>query len=176
MRIAVLISIQTKWCELIASGAKTIEVRKTAPKLPTPYKCYIYETLGHAKFSEDITGKTYYHGFEGRGKVIGEFICDGIQGITYCDDGEHQRYQWIDAPAWAFFLNQKACLNDGELKKYLGNNGGYGWHISELKMYDEPKELSEYGYIGLRQAMLGYTPVMAKRPPQSWLYVEELAP
>lgn len=41
---SVLISIRPKWCELIASGKKTIEVRKTAPKLPTPFKCYIYET------------------------------------------------------------------------------------------------------------------------------------
>lgn len=35
-----LLSIQPKWCELIASGEKTIEVRKTAPKLETP-SCYI---------------------------------------------------------------------------------------------------------------------------------------
>ena len=41
---AVLISIQPKWCELIASGKKTIEVRKTKPKLETPFKCYIYCT------------------------------------------------------------------------------------------------------------------------------------
>ena len=41
MNKSVLISIQPKWCELIASGKKTIEVRKTAPKLETPFKCYI---------------------------------------------------------------------------------------------------------------------------------------
>ena len=29
----VLISIHPKWCKLIFSGEKTIEVRKTAPKL-----------------------------------------------------------------------------------------------------------------------------------------------
>ena len=41
---SVLISIRPKWCALIASGKKTIEVRKTYPKLPTPFKCYIYCT------------------------------------------------------------------------------------------------------------------------------------
>lgn len=41
---SVLISIQPKWCELIASGKKTIEVRKTKPKLETPFKVYIYCT------------------------------------------------------------------------------------------------------------------------------------
>ena len=44
MSKAVLISIRPKWCEKIASGEKTIEVRKTRPKLHTPFKCYIYCT------------------------------------------------------------------------------------------------------------------------------------
>ena len=39
---AVLISIKPKYCELIASGKKTVEVRKTRPKIPTPFKGYIY--------------------------------------------------------------------------------------------------------------------------------------
>ena len=40
---SVLISTRPKWCEKIASGKKTIEVRKTAPK-EVPFKAYIYET------------------------------------------------------------------------------------------------------------------------------------
>ena len=44
MSKAVLISIQPKWCKLIAEGEKTLEVRKTRPKLKTPFKCYIYCT------------------------------------------------------------------------------------------------------------------------------------
>ena len=46
MSKAVMLSIRPKWCEKIASGEKTIEVRKTRPKLETPFKCYIYETQG----------------------------------------------------------------------------------------------------------------------------------
>ena len=38
---SVLISIRPKWCELIASGEKTIEVRKTRPKLETPFKGWV---------------------------------------------------------------------------------------------------------------------------------------
>ena len=41
---AVLISIRPKWVEKIVSGEKTLEVRKTRPKLETPFKCYIYCT------------------------------------------------------------------------------------------------------------------------------------
>lgn len=40
MSKAVLISIRPKWCEKIINGDKTIEVRKTRPKLDTPFKCY----------------------------------------------------------------------------------------------------------------------------------------
>lgn len=41
---SVLISIKPQYCELIASGKKTVEVRKRRPKLQTPFKCYIYCT------------------------------------------------------------------------------------------------------------------------------------
>ena len=47
---SVMLSIQPKWCNLILSGAKTWEVRKTKPagvklgKLDEPFKCYIYCT------------------------------------------------------------------------------------------------------------------------------------
>ncbi len=41
---AILMSIKPKWCKLIFSGEKTIEVRKTAPKLETPFKVYVYCT------------------------------------------------------------------------------------------------------------------------------------
>lgn len=39
----ILISIRPNWCEKIASGEKTIEVRKSAPK-EVPFKAYIYAT------------------------------------------------------------------------------------------------------------------------------------
>ena len=45
MSKAVLISIRPKWVEKIVNGEKTIEVRKTRPKMNTPFKCYIYCTL-----------------------------------------------------------------------------------------------------------------------------------
>lgn len=70
---SVLISIQPKWCELIASGKKTIEVRKTAPKLEVPFKCYIYQKK-LLKNNKAYSYKTWAR----NGKVIGEFVCDRI--------------------------------------------------------------------------------------------------
>ena len=141
----VLISIQPKWCKLIANGQKTIEVRKTKPKLDTPFKCYIYETKAIYKNYDGIL-------FTGEGKVIGEFVCDNIfpMSITYSDLDNH-------VVARKF---PNTCLTDKQIIEYLGNGKrGYGWHISNLKIYDKPKELSEFGL---------------SRPPQSWCYVESI--
>ena len=41
---SILMSIHPKYCFLIASGKKTIEIRKTIPKLETPFKVYVYCT------------------------------------------------------------------------------------------------------------------------------------
>lgn len=73
---SVLISIQPKWCELIASGKKTVEVRKTRPKLETPFKCYIYQTKRSWVYR--LLKKLGLY----QGKVIGEFVCDKIKGNT----------------------------------------------------------------------------------------------
>ena len=161
MSTAVLISIHPKWCEKIADGNKTIEVRKTRPKIDTPFKCFIYctepNTKNPWKLLEIHSSDGKIH--KGNGKVIGEFICDEISPLSFYVNG----ISFFDAEPP--FTIPDTCLTDREIAKYLGiwktKDGwhitGYGWHISDLKTYDEPKELSEFGL---------------KRPPQSWCYVE----
>lgn len=123
---SVLISIQPRWCELIASGKKTVEVRKTKPKLETPFKVYIYCTKGkptftQSAFCEDVSN----------GKVIGEFVCDRfITSFLNNNDG---------------WFKELGCLSQEEIDKYQGDKPIlYGWHISDLKIYDKPRELSEF--------------------------------
>ena len=125
MSKAVLISIRPEWCEKIINGQKTIEVRKTRPKMNPPFKCYIYKC--------------------GNGKVIGEFLCDEISKISF------------------------------------------GWHISNLKIYDTPKELIEFhtwkkckscNKSGYESTACIYDenciiPAAITKAPQSWQYVEE---
>lgn len=105
MNKCVLLSVRPQYCELIANGKKSIEIRKSRPKIPTPFKCYIYCTAPKKfyKISEHMaTSAEYLHlcdgkvtmsdGFEffGRAdykvlnrKVIGEFVCDEITKHTY---------------------------------------------------------------------------------------------
>lgn len=70
--IAVMISIHPKWVDKIVSGEKTIEVKKSRPQLKTPFKCFIYETIGRG----------------GCGKVVGEFVCDKIEKLEEVPDNE----------------------------------------------------------------------------------------
>ncbi len=169
---AVLISIQPKWVEKIASGQKTVEVRKTKPKLATPFKCYIYCTYGNPKDNYCLSK---------RGRVMCEFVCDTIYPIS-C--------YYSDTKARGIYREQPyTCLKDKEMIDYLGNGvEGYGWHITDLVIYDKPKELSEfYARCNIpeskcklcdncydREDCYGrhYAVKKITRPPQSWQYCE----
>ena len=172
---AVLISIQPKWCELIARGKKTIEVRKTKPKLETPFRVYIYCTKDkNFNFCTD-NGEQYTH--IGNGKVIGEFVCDKMIDIDYgieegvYFDGEYQQGFETNGDG-----NNPTCLSFVELENYLTKNEGYGWHISNLVIYDKPKELKEFSVpkdykTSTQQKQRIYKAGL--KVPQSWCYVEE---
>lgn len=175
MKKAVIISIRPKWCQMIASGEKTIEVRKNRPKLDTPFKCYIYCTRDkHLAFMQNQTGTNLIAcmdvetaipvgGSVGNGKIIGEFICDRISLIAY-DGGE------LSSTTNAAF-SPATCLSQTEIIAYIGDKGRCcGWHINGLRIYDTPRELGEF--TGLRDTRFGAEPYDIKRPPQSWCYVD----
>lgn len=176
MSKAVLISIRPKWAEKIASGEKTIEVRKTRPKLATPFKCYIYRTSGYLPCKSPIG--MGYRWCESR-TVIGEFTCDAITRVNICgfwdDDGRQLENQI-----------KETCLTPAEVNDYLGTKAGYGWHISDLRIYNTPRELGEFrracpnswycescAMYWENNGTCGNESLQLKRPPQSWCYVEE---
>lgn len=176
MSKAVLISIQPHWCELIASGKKTLEVRKTRPKLETPFKCYIYMTSGDASIHD---GKGMVHHHSGGRCVIGEFMCDRIE----CFDVPYPAFQKeLDKR----ILNESCCTYY-QLHRYAYHDALYGWHISNLVIYDRAKGLSEFmkpcesdlycevcAMFREFEDRCGNNALMLYRPPQSWCYVEEL--
>lgn len=181
---SVLISIKPKWVEKIVSGEKTMEVRKTRPKLETPFKCYIYCTSrksnGEFWFAKKDTLIQPVDSVQFTGKVIGEFVCGEII--------KDERGEYADV-----FVKQ-ACLSLEEQKAYGGDKPLYGWHISDLKIYDKPKELSEFNrpcvsVLGdCEDCICGktsyswdfdektgkiYCTRRLSKAPQSWCYVEE---
>ena len=202
MSKAVMISIRPKWCEKICNGKKTIEIRKTRPKMETPFKCYIYCTKAKGRLVEilkdgDENYGEIYHGKpvfikldEGsvcdmwgkRLKVIGEFVCDRIFPIDVYDNG--------CIKDWNFECMWQACLPYEGIAAYIGREKrGYGWHISDLKIYDTPKELIEFhtwkkckscSKSGYESTACIYDencmiPAAITKAPQNWCYVEEVA-
>lgn len=180
---AVLISIRPEWCEKIASGDKSIEVRKTRPKLETPFKVYIYCTQGGDRLwlrdaawreswkngpisflcnAESCGGMSL-----GNGSVIGEFVCNQI--IENHSFGHDERFY------------RAACMSACDAAAYAVESPMYGWHISNLKVYDKPRDLGQFVKPYDAKACPKPTVIECgnctkcylKRAPQSWCYVEE---
>ena len=181
---AVLISIRPKYCKKICHEISTdkngkpiyekrIEVRKTKPSIPTPFKVLIYQT----KSRNNAIYKQYKVDDLRSGKVIGEFVCDEVEEIK-CLTFILQGYE-IDT-----------CLTYKEFYEYGKGKPLYGWHISQLKIYDKPKELNEFvrpcSYKGICYSCDRFMPngsgdrnfrfcnTKITRPPESWCYVQEL--
>ncbi len=170
---AILISIQPKWCKLIASGEKKIELRKTKPNMMLPFKCYIYEAKGRTWQNKNEPKMQ-----EGRGAVIGEFVCYNIVPIEVLPHGSIRN--------WMLYSLAESCVPYEEMAKYIGyDNTGYGWKIAELKIYDKPEPLIDFKRWNRTEenAPCAHVPSLyppckeckecnLKRPPQSWCYVE----
>ncbi len=188
MRKAVMLSIRPKWCAKIIIGRKTMELRKSVPKLEVPFKCYIYCTSGHPYISVkggNLDRDTVRTNTVGRcnGKVIGEFVCDYTL----------QRCEMANAD----IAEQQSCVRREDIYFKYSEEGKqyiYGWHISNLKIYDAPKDLNEFWLppeLYCEKERCGGCPYdqvadvngeyscdcewkrPLTRPPQSWCYVEE---
>ena len=177
MSKAVMLSVRPKWCEKIASGEKTIEVRKTKPNLETPFKCYVYRTKGTVPHI--INGKWVQ--MEVGGTIIAEFTCDRVETIKAATE-PYGIYDVDDD-----FVAQTRLVY-GALWDYGKGATLYGWHISKLKIYDTPKELTEFhtwkkckscSKSGYESTACIYdencmVPVAITKAPQSWCYVEAM--
>lgn len=182
---AVLLSIRPNWCKLIWSGMKTVEVRKTRPKLETPFKVYIYCT-GHDGWVMKLP-KAGVQKMDSR--VIGEFTCNKIDKLVHV--GTMMDINILTLDGWykpADALLQAACLTEAQAEKYLKGGDGYGWHISDLKIYDKPVRLEDFWAIqpcthrgdcctcrrwDAEKLICRGEAFGIERPPQSWYYVEE---
>ena len=201
---AVMISTQPKWVEKIANRKKTIEVRKTAPEVP--FKAYIYCTKAkpylykeaNPPFELFLDSELYEgEGYDDRlfsGKVIGEFVCDKI--IEWQYDKGHQYYVDYPSDCTSYFPylkchSEATGLKCSEIEKLGKGKPLYGLHISDLKIYDKPKELSEFErpctYKGIcyscerfrpngipLPAPYGFCETKITHVPSNWCYVEEL--
>lgn len=198
---AVLMSIHPKWCEKIFNGEKTIEVRKSVPKLETPFTVYVYQTKLKVNKGDSFMVVDALNENLGCGKVIGSFVCDRVEEYEgeFWDDDTYERIQEPWEPSdfaeygeyeydtigenGEFYgkgieLSKQSCLSWSELRSYVGQGlkDFYGWHITEPKLFDKPRALSEFGNYKTEWVQWYHSDDKVfyplTRPPQSWCYVE----
>ena len=173
----IMLSVQPKWAEKILKGKKTIEIRKSVPKdlpcevlmyvtkgksqmewllrLPTEQAICEWQTVGTAVKNDFIIMRDTFH-FDAH--VVAKFTLNKVDTLEHC--------QWVNQQVETytprgiisnFEILDKACLDIVELCAYGKGKPLYAWHIDELVIFDQPKELSEFGIT---------------KAPQSYQYVK----
>lgn len=176
----ILLSLHPEWCkEIFVTKRKRIEVRKSCPKLELPFEVLVYQTRHKGKsVVNEVLNMVY-----GCGKVIGSFVCDTVyQFITWGAGAACIDSDWNHIPPERVI--KETCLTEQQIMDYLergiGNYEGYGWHITDANLFDEPKELGKFikGCDDMLdpqfESWCGYCPrpCFLTRPPQSWCYIE----
>lgn len=211
-----MLSLRPQWCEKIFNGSKSIEVRKSRPSIPTPFKVYVYQTKLKVNKGDSFMVVEALNENLGCGKVIGSFVCDRVEEYEgeFWDDDTYERIQEPWEPSdfaeygeyeydtigenGEFYgkgieLSKQSCLSWNELRKYVGQGlkDFYGWHITEPKLFDKPRELCEfyapcrkgketadesckgcsYAFKGVSTGEIICDNAIT-RPPQSFCYIE----
>ena len=207
----IMISIQPEWVEKILKGEKTVEIRKSFPKCELPCKVFVYCTKGKSSLvwitrkGEELpysdgkicekddfltVPKCSVEMWDKRGKVVAEFILNKVSTYDYDIDFENDKQKMYYIRSGEL---DKTCLTYDELLSYGQEKPLYGWNIDNLKIYNKPKELSQF-----KKQNRCYTPMTyeelgcregccviydfgecdgrcskLERPPQSWFFVEE---
>lgn len=188
---AVLRSIKPYWLYLILTGKKTIEVGKSCPKSKDWNKVVEMYCSKDIRSFNRIPEKDREWMHKYLGKVAGLFVCDDITKIvtwqrTWFDIWERPVATTTEYGIWNDDFKQM-CLTWKEINDYGKKKPLYGWHISQLKIYDKPKELKDFllpcggkicwgcNLLNVKEAdCINRGKRYATRPPQSWCYVQEL--
>ena len=144
----VMISIKPQWCKMIISGEKTLEIRKRRPDTDTPFKCFIYCTVGEENW--------FHYGKQMSRHVIGEFICDNIRefSVPYPAYQKELPPEILEQSKVPYYALHRYALQSNDCNLF-------GWCITNLKVYDEPIYISDF---------LNNKGNVMKAPPQSWCY------
>ena len=182
----ILASLKPYYYYLIGERKKTIEVRKTALKnLPQDIAFYMSkDEKSFAKIPKKFQEK-YRKYF---GKIGMRVVCDEVEEFHEWELSPQGKFVDFERERLENFLTA-ACLSEEEVVRYRGNlpyfKPLYGWHISDLKIYDKPKPIMQFykpcpikikncPVCELYSTYTGCCMNNIDRPPQSWVYVDEL--
>lgn len=166
----------------------------TKPKrwfIDSPFTMFSYEELWiqdnkiYNGKEDSLWNPKFNHYYHLNGRVVAEFTLNKIDTIEICDPDVLVNGEIVNIMDY----KKASCLSLDDFMDYIGygsdNDGwgnkewdkGFGWHIDNLKIYDKPKELSEFSTTlhRMKGKQTRYTSHLLQRPPQSWCYVEDLA-
>lgn len=199
---SILISIHPEWVEKIANGIKKLEIRRSKPRRELPIDALIYCTngdkelwlskndrrcfttmKGHAPFTLVPLQEAYYHL---NGKVVGKFRLKKVEEFVYGNAVESVDEECVEAKLNHHDFDQllkQAAMTREQLEAYAPIHF-YAWYISDLEIFDEPKQLEDFystdatKFKGIEEmaeeSKKKYQDQFykIKSAPQSWRYVE----
>lgn len=194
---AILMSIKPKWVAKILNGEKTIDVRKTAPKCELPIDVYVYCTEGNGNLWRSKSDRSLLLTRVGgapytliplrdaydklNGKVVAKFTMRKVEDVLLVEGPypcDALRYDCRTRTLIPSEFYDRSCLLPTEVTGYGNGRKVHAWHISDLVIFDEPKELDGFDYpnpSGTRYVSMREINGLPskKHPPQSWCYSEE---
>ena len=182
----ILASIKPYYYYLIAEEKKKIEVRKMALKnLPQDIAFYMSkDEKSFAKIPKEFQEKYRKH----FGKIGMRVVCDEVEEFHEWELSPQGKFADFERERLENFLTA-ACLSEEEVVRYRENlpyfKPLYGWHISDLKIYDKPKPIMQFykpcpikikncPVCELYSTYTGCCMNNIDRPPQSYMFVEEV--
>lgn len=169
MSKSVIRSAKPYWIYLILTGKKKVEVGKNFPKSKDWNRIVEMYCSKDMRSFNRIPEKDREWMRKYLGKIACRFVCDKVFLITRTNNED---------------LEKVTCLTGNEMRCYADDKDIYGWHISDLVIYDKPRAISEFARpcdgcdkLGTSRCTEEISPCRAtilKRPPQSWQFVQEV--
>lgn len=153
---AIMLTIRLKWFYLTYKGIKTIEVRKSAPK---DFVGDVFEVVSKTNFEKDLmeipeNEREFFKQF--KGKVGLKFTLNKVEEISY-SNGIYMVWN---------YTTHRACITEKEMVNYLNHKKGYAWHISNLVIFDKPRELGEFHKSGWKEWCAEHPPILSLFQPK----------
>lgn len=183
---SILMSDRPEWVAKILNGEKIGEVRKNAPR---QWLDYFNGKLRRKPFPIEVL--IYCTAPNSEGGVIGRFDSEGnhicynrkvvakftLKEIFICNTKDRRTWE---EPWFVETVKDQLAMPIETLHDYVGDNVFYIWYISDLVIFDQPKELSEFRYKKVtmkwdknyHHRIVKKEIIPVKRAPQSWQYVE----
>ena len=182
----ILASLKPYYYYLIGERKKTIEVRKSPLKnLPQDIAFYMSkDEKSFAKIPKEFQEKYRKH----FGKIGMRIVCDEVEEFHEWELSPQGKFVDFERERLENFLTA-ACLSEEEVVRYRENlpyfKPLYGWHISDLKIYDKPKPIMQFykpcpikikncPVCELYSTYTGCCMNNIDRPPQSYMFIEEV--